>query len=88
MREEYKNFLEKVARENDVLPGKEASGILDNQYWVELLDKSVKFLGIVAVGSGDFKLAGILALLNAWIQDKKQQVVNNDGDYEQSRYYY
>lgn len=88
MKEEYKEFLEKVAEDHgiSVTDKKAFLGIFNNQYWVDLLEKAVGFLSIVAIGSGDFKLAGILALLKSWIKDKKVEEEVEDQSFDRTYY--
>lgn len=69
LKKDFEEFLSKIGSD---FGEKEAFlNIMDNNYWVDLVDKSIHFLGIVSLGSGDFKLAGILALLKAWVKEQK-----------------
>jgi hypothetical protein len=64
---------------NVIEMGKKATvDVFGNIYWAELIDKSINFLGVVALGSGDFKLIGILELLKAWAKEKRDNPVNGD----------
>lgn len=88
MKKDYKEFLERVAKEHgiSITEKKAFLGIFENPYWSDLLEKAVGFLSIVAIGSGDFRLAGILALLKSWIKDKR--VEEEIEDQSSDRTYY
>ena len=51
----------------------EADNILDNSMWSNLLDGALKGLEIVAIATLDWKLTGIVKLLQSWLKDKREE---------------
>jgi len=46
---------------------------LENSSWSNLIDGALKGLEIVALASFDWKLTGIVKLLQSWLQDKREE---------------
>jgi len=47
---------------------------LENGSWSNLIDGALKGLEFVAIASFDWKLTGIVKLLQSWIKDKRQEM--------------
>ena len=80
MKEEYSKFLEKVAIDAGLDPAmtKQAFGNpLENSMFANSLDAGLKALELVAMGSLDMKLIGIIKLLQSWISDKKEDLARS-----------
>ncbi len=45
----------------------------ENSSWANLLDGALKGLEIVALATFDWKLTGIVKLLQSWIKDKREE---------------
>ena len=77
MKEEYSKFLEKVALDAGLDPAmtKQAFGNpLENSMFANSLDAGLKALELVAMGSLDLKLVGIVKLFQAYIAEKKREL--------------
>lgn len=46
---------------------------LENSSWANLIDGALKGLEIVALASFDWKLTGIVKLLQSWLADKREE---------------
>ncbi len=51
----------------------EADNILENSFWSNLIDGALKGLEIVAIATLDWKLTGIVKLLQSWLKDKREE---------------
>jgi hypothetical protein len=51
---------------------KNAQNILENSMWSNMIDGALKGLEIVAIASLDWKLTGIVKLLQSWLKDKRE----------------
>lgn len=47
----------------------------DNSMWANMLDGALKGLEFVALATFDWKLTGIVKLLQSWIKDKREEQV-------------
>jgi len=59
--------LEKYSRMN------KASNILDNSMWSNMIDGALKALEIISIASFDWKLIGIVKLLQSWLKDQREE---------------
>lgn len=46
---------------------------LDNSMWENMIDGALKALEIVAITSLDWKLTGIVKLLQSWLKDRREE---------------
>lgn len=76
MKSEYSKFLEKVAIDHGMdLTRKVAFGNpLENSMFNNVIDGALKGLEMVAIGTLDFKLTGIVKLLQSWVKDKREEL--------------
>jgi hypothetical protein len=71
---EEKLLMEVVKRSGIKFPDhRVASNPLDNSWWSNLIDGALSGLEIVAIGSFDWKLVGIVKLLQSWIADRRKE---------------
>jgi hypothetical protein len=47
---------------------------LENSSWSNLIDGALKGLEVVAIATFDWKLTGIVKLLQSWIKDKREEM--------------
>lgn len=74
MRVEEEKFLRSIVGNLHTLDKcAETGDILDNSMWSNLIDGALKGLEIVAIGTLDWKLTGIVKLLQSWLKDKREE---------------
>ena len=74
MRPEEEKLLAEIIQESGIIfPVKNASNPVENSYWSNLIDGALNALEIVAIGSFDWKLVGIVKLLKSWLSDKRRE---------------
>ena len=74
MRPEEEELLAKIVSESGIkFPGRLASNPIENSYWLNLIDGALNALEIVAIGSFDWKLVGIVKLLKSWLADRRKE---------------
>jgi len=71
--EEEKLLADIFERSGLKFPSRIASNPIDNSYWSNLIDGALNALEIVAIGSFDWKLVGIVKLLKSWLSDKRSE---------------
>jgi len=54
------------------------SNVLDNSMWSNMIDGALKGLETISVMSLDWKLIGIVKLLQSWINDKREDKKKRD----------
>lgn len=97
MEEKYENFLKRVLDKEGMshlysrASMRKASRLmeklgfqnpLENSGWSNLIDGALKGLEIVAIATFDWKLTGIVKLLQSWIQDKREELAKEKQDRE------
>jgi hypothetical protein len=74
MRPEEEKLLAEVVKDLRIpYPAKVANNPLTNSYWSNLIDGALNALEVVAIGSFDWKLVGIVKLLKSWLEDKRRE---------------
>ena len=74
MKAEEELFLRQIVGNLHTLDKRVATDdILDNSMWSNLIDGALKGLEIVAIGTLDWKLTGIVKLLQSWLKDKREE---------------
>ena len=74
MRPEEEKLLADIFKRSGIkLPARVASNPIENSYWSNLIDGALNALEIVAIGSFDWKLVGIVKLLKSWLDDKRKE---------------
>jgi hypothetical protein len=75
MRPEEEKLLAKIVKESGItFPARSAANNpIENSYWSNLIDGALNALEIVAIGSFDWKLVGIVKLLKSWLSDKRRE---------------
>ena len=71
--EEEKLLAEIMGDFGEKFPVRTASNPIENSYWSNLIDGALNALEIVAIGSFDWKLVGIVKLLKSWLKDKRRE---------------
>ena len=78
MRNEYEQFLKKVARDTgyDFNNLKKVAFMnpLSNQMFATALSGALKGLEMVSIATFDFKLTAIVKLLQAWLKEKREDL--------------
>ena len=46
---------------------------LENSMWENMIDGALKALEVIAISSFDWKLTGIVKLLQSWLKDKREE---------------
>ena len=60
------------------------ANILENSMWANMIDGALKALEIVSIASLDWKLVGIVKLLQSWLQDKREEKARKDTESQYS----
>jgi hypothetical protein len=68
--EETINKLEKYSRLNKT---SQESNVLENSMWANMIDGALKALEVVSIASFDWKLIGIVKLLQSWLKDRREE---------------
>lgn len=55
------------------MPQKVGTNPLENSMWENMIDGALKALEVVAIASFDWKLTGIVKLLQSWLKDKREE---------------
>ncbi len=71
--------LEKYSRMDKV---SQESNILDNSMWSTMIDGALKALEIVSLASLDWKLVGIVKLLQSWLKDRREEKAQREMQYQ------
>ena len=57
---------------------------LENSSWSNLIDGALKGLEVVSLATFDWKLCGIVKLLQSWLQDKRDEMAAQKQQIEQA----
>lgn len=58
----------------------EELNIMENSMWSNMIDGALKALEIVSISSFDWKLIGIVKLLQSWVKDKREEARRKEID--------